>query len=141
MDVSVNYFAILLAAASSMLVGFFWYSPSFFGKPWMKLMGYTAKSMEASKDNMSKTYAITFLGSLVMAYVLAHSLIFASSYTKVSGFSGGLMAGFWSWAGFVLPVQVNDALFGAKPWLLVKINTGYQLVSLLLMGVILSYLG
>ena len=37
MDVSVNYLAVFLAAASSMVVGSVWYAKSTFGETWAKL--------------------------------------------------------------------------------------------------------
>jgi len=36
----VNLLAVLVAAVATMIVGFLWYSPLLFAKPWMTLMGY-----------------------------------------------------------------------------------------------------
>jgi hypothetical protein len=138
--VPVNYLGVLLAAVASMVLGFVWYGP-LLGKPWMKEMGMTDKDMkEAQKKMMGPMYLLSFVGSLVMAFVLAHSTVFAGSYMKVSGASAGLQAGFWSWLGFVAPVQMTDVLFGGKSWKLYQINTGYQLASLLLMGLVLGWM-
>src|SRR5258706_1426327 len=100
--VPINYVAVLIAAIVSMPLGFLWYGP-LFGKQWMKLSGITEAKMKAGKKSgkANMGYGLMFIGSLIMAYVLAHSLIFASSYLKVTGISAGLMAGFWSWLGFV----------------------------------------
>lgn len=141
MEVLVNYPAVLLAAVASMVVGFLWYSPLLFAKPWMKLMGYTAKSMEAAKKNMGKTYFISFLTALVTACVLAHIIVIGEYYFNADGISTGLQAAFWSWLGFTMTVQLTDVLFGNKSTNLFLINTGYQLASLLVMGAILGYFG
>jgi len=140
MNIEVNYVAVLLAGVASMVVGFLWYSPILFAKPWMKLMGYTAKSMGETQQKMAKSYSLSFLLSLVMAYVLSHVMTFSSSYLHYAPVASGLTTAFWMWLGFVMPVQATDVLFGGKSGKLFAINTGYQLVSLLVMGVVIGLL-
>ncbi|MBI4134573.1 MAG: DUF1761 domain-containing protein [Candidatus Sungbacteria bacterium] len=138
MIVSINYLAVLAAAVAGMVVGFLWYGP-IFGKLWMRLSGMTGQQLsEAKVKGMTTPYLLAFVGTLVMSYVLAHSLIFASSYLAVSRASAGLMAGFWSWLGFVAPVTLGSVLWEGKSWKLWFLNNGHYLVVLLLMGVILS---
>lgn len=138
MEITVNYVALLLAGVASMVVGFLWYSPSLFGKQWMALNGYTEKSMEAAKKDMNKTYTISFVASLVMAYVLSHVMTMSINFFHYDALSTGLISAFWMWLGFVAPVQLTDVLFGSKNSKLYAINTGYQLASLIAMGVVLG---
>ena len=35
-SVDINWWAVLAAAVINMVIGAIWYSPSGFGKPWMK---------------------------------------------------------------------------------------------------------
>ncbi len=136
--VPINYLAVVLAAVANMVLGFVWYGP-LFGKQWMAWSGFTKADMDsAKKKGMGKSYGLMALGSLVMAYVLAHSLVFAASYLKVNGIPAGLMAGFWSWLGFVAPVTLGTVLWDGKPWKLWILNNAYYLVALLLMGSILA---
>ena len=135
-EVIVNLVAVLVAAIASMVIGFIWYGP-LFGKTWMKLMGYDPKNMDMKKG-MVKMYAIAFISSFIMAYVLFHSYIFANAFYGIDKFTAGLMTGFWSWLGFVAPVQYGSVLFQGKSNKLFLINTGYQLVSLLVMGAIIA---
>lgn len=136
--VPINYLAVVVAAAASMVIGFLWYGP-LFGKQWMALSGMSQEKLNAAKGRgMSKYYALAFVGSLVMSYVLAHALIFASVYLNVTGVASGLMAGFWNWLGFVAPVTLGGVLWEGKPWKLWALNNSYHLATLLLMGVILS---
>lgn len=121
-----------------MVVGFLWYGPYLFGKQWMALMGYTQKSMEAAKKEMGKTYAISFVASLLMAYVLSHVMTMSINFFHYEPVTTGLTSGFWMWLGFVAPVQLTEVLFGGKNFKLYAINTGYQLVALLAMGVVLG---
>ena len=139
MEVQINFLAVFLAGVASMFVGFLWYGPYLFGNAWMKLMGH--KEMTMDKSGLGKIYFISFLLSLLTAVVLTHSIAFGSYYMKISGVSAGVQGAFWSWLGFVMPVQATDVLFGGKSWKLSKINTGYQLASLLAMGAVLGYFG
>lgn len=138
MEIVVDYFAILLAGVASMVVGFLWYSPSLFGNQWMKLSGYTAKSLEAAKKEMGKTYSLSFIASLVMAYVLNHVIVMSMNFFHYEALPTGLISAFWMWLGFIAPVQFTDVLYGKKSLKLYAINTGYQLASLLAMGAVLG---
>ncbi len=51
---SLNWLAVLVAAISTMVVGFLWYSPLLFAKPWMREMGYDPND-KAKTDEMKKT--------------------------------------------------------------------------------------
>jgi hypothetical protein len=138
--IEVNWLAILLAGVSTMVVGFLWYSPKLFGKKWMAYMGYTPESMKEGQRQMAKLYLLSFVASLVTAYILSHVIVLSQYYYEYDWVMTGLTSAFFMWLGFVAPVQLTDVLFGGKKWGLFVINTGYQLVSLLVMGVILGYL-
>ena len=136
--VPLNYLAVIGAAIAQMVLGFLWYGP-LFGKPWMALMGITPEKMDAMKQkSMGKTYAIMTVGALLMSFVLAHALVFASSYLKAEGVTAGLAAGFWNWLGFIAPVTIGSVLWEGKPWKLWVLNAGYYLIGLCLMGIILA---
>jgi hypothetical protein len=51
----------------------------------------------------------------------------------------GLNAAFWNWLGFFLPVQMGRVAWEMKRWGLVVINSSFDLVRLLLFGLILAY--
>ena len=140
MNVEVNYLAVLFAGVASMIVGFLWYSPMLFGNLWMKLMGHTKESMEKEKKNMGKTYGTSFVLSLVTAYVLSHVISLSQNFYGYDAITTGVTSAFWMWLGFVMPVQSTDMLFGSKKWKLFAVNTGFQLASLLVMGVVLALL-
>lgn len=141
--VPINYLAVFVAAVAAMILGYLWYGP-LFGKEWAKLMGWTPdtldkmKSDPEGKNKMMMAYGGQFIGLLLMAYVLAHSLVFAAAYMHVSGVMGGLQAAFWSWLGFVAPATIGMVLWEGKPWKLWMIIAGYYLVNLLLMGIIIG---
>jgi hypothetical protein len=134
---NLNWVAILVAAISTMVVGFLWYSPLLFAKPWMREMGYDPND-KAKMDEMKKTagpaYGGSFLASLVSAFVLALFL----HWLRAESLHTGLMVGFHVWLGFVATVQLTSVLFMKQSMRLFAINTGYQLVCYLAMGAILA---
>jgi len=133
----INLWSVLVAAIATMVVGFLWYSPLLFARPWMVLMGYDpedkAKLAEMQKG-AGKMYALSFVASLVSAVVLAKII----AITTVSSALYGMKIGFAVWLGFVTTVQLTSVLFARQPVKLYLINTGYQLVCYLAMGAILA---
>jgi hypothetical protein len=133
----INLWSVLVAAIATMVVGFLWYSPLLFARPWTVLMGYDpddkAKLAEMQKG-AGKMYALSFLASLVSALVLAKIILI----TTVSSALYGMRVGFAVWLGFVTTVQLTSVLFAKQPLKLYLINTGYQLVCYLVMGAILA---
>jgi uncharacterized SAM-binding protein YcdF (DUF218 family) len=133
----INLWSVLVAAIATMGVGFLWYSPLLFARPWMVLMGYDpedkAKLSEMQKG-AGKMYALSFVASLVSALVLAKII----AITTVSSALYGMKVGFAVWLGFVTTVQLTSVLFAKQPVKLYLINTGYQLVCYLAMGAILA---
>ena len=133
----INLLAVFVAAISTMVVGFVWYSPLLFAKAWMREMGYDpndkAKIQEMQKS-AGPAYGGSFVASLVTAYILAlllHEL-------GADNVHLGLAIGFHVWLGFVATVQFTGALFMKQSMKLFAINTGYQLICYLVMGAILA---
>ena len=133
-QVSINYLAVLVAAIASMVIGFIWYGP-LFGKMWMRMMGFDKKKMdEAKKKGMGKTYALAFLTSLIMSYVLAHFV----SYLQAMTIADGAILGFWLWIGFFATTQLGMVMWEGKPVKLYILNTLHYLVTLIVMASILA---
>ncbi len=132
-QVSVNLMAVLLCGVASMVIGFVWYSKALFGSTWMKLSGISEAQMKKANSNMVMLYGTMFIASLVMAYVLAHF----AKYAGAMSLTDGVVAGFWAWLGFVATTMLTNVLYEGKPVKLYLINSGYQLVTLVVMGIIL----
>ncbi len=70
---NVKLWSVLVAGIATMVLGFLWYSPMLFARPWMVAMGYDpedkAKIQEMQKS-AGQSYAISFVASLVSAFVL-----------------------------------------------------------------------
>jgi len=133
----VNLWAVLVCAVSAMVVGFLWYSPMLFAKPWMRAMGIDpddkAKLAEMQKS-AGPSYGASFVAALVSAFVLGKIIVISSVTSPVYG----MKIGFAIWLGFVTTVQLTGVLFARQRWALYLINTGYQLACYLVMGAILT---
>ena len=140
MEITVNYLAVLFAAVANMALGFLWYGP-LFGKVWMKLKGYSKEDLKKEQKQMGKYYAISFVVALITGYMLSHVMALSTAFYGYPAIQTGLTSGLSMWLGFVMPVQVTATIFGDKKWKLLSIDTGYQLVGLLVMGVVIGFLG
>ena len=143
----INYLAVLVAAIASMVLGFIWYGP-LFGKLWMDYLKKQVPDpaeQEAMKKGMAGLYIQQFIASLILAYVFAHVLWAFSIAMPVSDdvmselFMAGAQGGFWMWVGFVLPIKWGDKLWGGKKFQVLSVELGYHLVTLMIMGIILSF--
>ena len=133
----LNLLSVLAAAIATMILGFLWYSPLLFAKPWTVAMGYDLNDktkMEEMRKGAGKLYGITFIASLISAFVLAKII----DVTTVNSALYGMKIGFAVWLGFVTTVQLTSTLFKKRPIKLYLIDTGYQLVCYLVMGAILA---
>lgn len=69
----ISPLAVFLAGMACMVVGFLWYSPILFAKPWMKGMGWDSVSAEqiaAAKKKAGPMYALSLIFSFLAAAVL-----------------------------------------------------------------------
>lgn len=133
----INYFAVTAATIAAQVIGFTWYGP-LFGKLWMKLSGMSEKQIADAKKKgmkgMKSTFAISILGSFVMAFVLAHFV----DYVEATTVSGALQLAFWLWLGFIATVALGSVLWEGKSWKLYALNVAYYLVTLSVMASILA---
>jgi len=133
----VKLWAVALAGVATMVIGFLWYSPLLFARPWMVAMGYDPND-KARIAEMQKSagpmYGISLLASLISAFVLAKVLVGMTIYSALYG----MKIGFAVWLAFVATVQLTDKMFCQRPMKLFLINTGYQLVCYVVMGAILG---
>ena len=133
----VNLWAVLVSALATMVVGFVWYSPALFAKPWTILMGYDpndkARLAEMQKS-AGPSYAMSLVASILSAFVLGKIIDVANVNSSLYGMEIGLAI----WLGIVTTVQFTNALFSRQPFKLYLINTGYQAVCYLAMGAIMG---
>jgi surface polysaccharide O-acyltransferase-like enzyme len=130
----VNYFAVLVSGVVIFLLGGLWYSKLLFAKPWTALMGKTEEELKAGGGPMPLNFLLAFLSGLISAYVLAALLNHHEPATLVRGAKLGAVC----WLGFTATSSLATAVFSQIPKRLWLINSGYNLVSYVIAGVILA---
>lgn len=133
--IEVNWYAVLAATVSNMVLGGLWYGP-ILGRPWTKAMGMdpNMKMDAAKKKEGNKAMMMMVPLAFISAYVLAHFVDYTASVTWMDG----AQCGFWLWLGFQMPLILQGKIFENKKWELIYINGGYQLAALLIQGAILA---
>ncbi|MGA2485597.1 MAG: DUF1761 domain-containing protein [Roseiarcus sp.] len=129
-DVPLSW-AMLVAAIVRFVIGGVWFSPFAFAEPWRRLVGLSAEQMKAT---MPRAIAADVVASLLMAWVLAHAVVYAGATTLGTG----VAVGFFNWLGFVAVIQFTTVLYEQRPLKLFVIQSGFNLLSLLLMGALLA---
>lgn len=130
----VNYLAVLTSGVVIFVLGGLWYS-LLFAKPWMAAMGKTEEEIKAAAatSSMPLMYLLAFVCGLVVAWTLAVILNHFPNPTPARGAAVGAVC--WLLAG---ATSYATALFSMTPRRLWLINSGYNLVSFVLAGVILA---
>lgn len=151
----INFIALLLAALSTLVVGFIWYHPNVFGTIWMKESGMTEDKMKGSNMilifGMSVFYA--FLISFVLQMLVIHQWgamgmiggdptkalpsysAFMTDYgSAFRTFKHGALHGFMTGLFFALPIIGVGALYERRSWKYVLIAGGYWVITCMIMG-------
>jgi hypothetical protein len=128
----INYWAVLAAGVSSMVLGALWYSPVMFLKPWMRALGITQEKGKAT--NMGRIMTSAFVLALIGAFVFG--MFLGPKPTLALGLGAGFSAGLCWVAG---SYGINY-LFEQKPLSLFLINGGYHTVQYTLFGLLFALL-
>lgn len=152
-----NIYAILVAAIVPIILGFFWYNPKLFGIAWMREAEMTEEKMKGG--NMAVIFGVSILLSILLSFftmflVVHEAGVYGMTEGQMDGettkaflaewegkyrsFKHGALHGGMAGVFFVLPILAINALFERKSWKYILINVGYWIVSLAIMGSIIS---
>ncbi|MDY0984204.1 DUF1761 domain-containing protein [Microbacterium sp. CFBP9023] len=131
----INYWAVLLATASSMIVGSIWYAPKVFGTRWSKLA-----NVDMDRPGASATMAIitTVIVSFATAWVLAGASAIAWHFYEGSFFWAAVVTGVLLWAGFTAARFITHDAFEGRPTALTTMNIAHEIVTIVVMAVIIG---
>jgi hypothetical protein len=150
-----NFLAILVAALSTMPVGFIWYNPKVFGTIWMNETGMTKEKSKTA--NMFKVFSLAILFAFMISMIIQFLVIHQFGALGMTGgdpalakpsfeafmadyghayrtFKHGMLHGFIAGIFLGLPMVGTQALFEMKSWKYILINGGYWIVCFTLMG-------
>ena len=127
---SINYLAVVAAAASTFVIGGLWYCPLLFQQAWMKANRFTEADVRTG--NQAVIFGLAFAFAVIMAFNLAMFLN-APDTTTTWGATAGLLSAVWVVLG-----MGTVALFERRPFAYTAINGGYWVVAFVVMGAILG---
>jgi hypothetical protein len=130
----VNYMAVLVAAIVVFVLGWLWYSPLLFYKPWMRARGLDPAAAMANAKMPLGNLVIELLRCLVLAFIVAH-LVAAVGITNwmVAAHFGLLL-----WVGFPVVLLTGAVIWDNVPVKVAAIHAGDWLVKLLVIPIIVS---
>ncbi len=125
-----NLWAVLAAAVIQWVLGALWYS-LLFAKPWKALVGHKP---EAKPKGAAVAMITSFIGGLILSFVMAHVLLWAATST----WHRGAVVGAICWLGFIAMPLLAEHLYEKRPLKLFAINAGYWFAALVITGVVLT---
>ncbi len=160
-----NIYALLIGALIPMIVGFIWYHPKVFGTTWMRVAGLTEESLKGG--NMAVIFGVSYLLGLMLTFfmhiVVIHQMHIFSVLANDPGindpttemgkwfvdfmaknghnfrtFKHGVLHGTIAGLFFALPLLGTNAMFERKGFKYIAVNAGYWIITLALIGGIVS---
>src|SRR5579884_1339738 len=133
MPSGLNYLAVLVTAVVIFILGGLWYSKALFANRWVALQGKTMEEIQASSKPTAMMFVQVFVCGLVIAYVVA---VIENHFVNLSVARGAMIGVLlWLLAG---ATSYATSLFSSQRGELWIINSGYNLVSMVLAGIILA---
>ncbi len=131
----INYWAVLVAALGTFLLGGLWYT-ALFGRQRIALLGWNEQKLAEVQKRMPPPI---FFSIMIVAYLLT-ALIFAviAGAAGVDTLEEGLLLGLLIWAGFALAIGATGHISFDHRHGIFGIDALFQLVFLLLMGAIIG---
>jgi hypothetical protein len=155
----MNFLSPLVAAFTTLLVGFIWYHPNVLGTLWIHEAGLTKE--ESEKGNMMKIFGLTFIFSIFIGIIMQSLTIhqfgalgmigggtklaeakpsfmaFMADYgTAFRSYKHGALHGFFTALFFAFPMIAINSLFERRSWKYILIHSGYWIVCLTIIGAI-----
>jgi hypothetical protein len=131
----INYWAVLIATASSMVVGSIWYAPKVFGTRWSKLANV---EMGRGMGTAVLPIVVTVVMSFFTAWVLAGASDIAWHFYKGSFFVSAVLTGIALWVGFTAARFITHDAFEGRPSGLTVLNISHELVTIVVMAIIIG---
>lgn len=125
----INFLGIIAAIFIGMALGGLWYSPILFGNAWMKCIGKTPETLGGQTAPL--------IGSIVASFLMALgvSLLFAliNPTNLLTAMSIGAILGLL----IIFPTLLSDNLFCGWGNKLLIIQSGYRVISVFLMSLVM----
>ena len=131
----INYWAVLIALASSIVVGSIWYTPKVFGARWSKLANV---DMDRPAASATMAIVVTLIVSFVTAWVLAGATSISWHFYGGGYLLNALGTAVILWAGFTAARFITHDAFEGRPTSLTVLNIAHELVTVVIMAIIIG---
>ena len=151
----INFLGVIIAALSTLVVGFVWYNPRVFGTIWKKEAGMTEEKMKGS--NMLLTFGVSFIYALLISFMLQIITIHQTGALGMVGgdasiakpsyaafiadyglafrtFQHGALHGFLAGLFLALPLIGTNALYERRSFKYTLVTGGFWIVCFMIMG-------
>jgi hypothetical protein len=133
---TINWLAVVVAAAIYFFLGALWYSPPLFARQWQESIGWDPAARGQIQAN-PMTYVIPAVLYLIAAIATALLAAATGTDTLTEGLTLGLVTGL----GYALPMLGVEASFDPnkpKPLAWFVISLGYHLIGFVILGVVIG---
>jgi hypothetical protein len=127
----LDLIAVVVVTVLNNLLGMTWYSKSFLGTEWAAAHKFDLSTLKATPMHFIAAIANSFLTALVFSLLV--------NWFEINSAWQGMILGFMIWLGFIATTHFSGVIWAQKPLKAYLIDTGFQLVSMLMMGAILGY--
>ncbi|VXC73580.1 conserved membrane hypothetical protein [Arthrobacter sp. 9V] len=129
----INWFAVLLAFVSSMVIGFVWYMPAVLGRRWMQAIGKTEEDLKNIEGGPG-IWVPMMVAAAVTSILLAVLISALDLNTLVAGgFFALILALVFRAGGHV----IHNG-FAGRPAAVTVIDSGHDLVAMTIAGAIIG---
>jgi len=151
----INFLALLVAALSSLVIGFIWYNPKVFGTIWMQEAGIKQEDLKGA--NMAMIFGLSLVYAFFISFILQFVTIhqfgaigmvggdpsiakpsyaeFMSDYgSAFRSFKHGVVHGFMTGLFLALPLVGTNALHEKRSFKYTLISGGFWVVCFMIMG-------
>ena len=132
--VHVSYLPVLVAAVVVFALGWLWYSPLLFYKPWMRLRGLDPVAAMTGAKMPGGKLLVELARCVILAYVIARFV----ALLGISSWMGAVHFGFMVWIGFPVIILTGSVLWENTPWKVAAIHAGDWLVKMLVISIIVT---
>jgi hypothetical protein len=132
--VHLNHLAVVVAALAVFVLGWLWYSPLLFLKPWMRLRGMDPVAAMAGAKMPAGKLLVELARCLVLAYVIACFV----ALLGLGSWMGAVRLGLLLWIGFPVILLTGSVLWDDVPWKLAAIHAGDWLVKMLVIPIVVT---
>lgn len=134
MFVDVNYWAVVLATLSTLVIGSIWYTPKVFGTRWAQLAKVDLGNTSGAVGAIVTTMVVSFITAWVLALATQTAwLAFGGHYLGTAVAVGTML-----WAGFTAARIITHDAFERRPAALTLLTISHELVTVVVMALIIG---